>query len=122
MEKMSKENQREIKEIWKLFRETDREMKESDRKRKESYKEIVVVEVKTTLRQEDIKLFKKQLNSFKNWWPKFKDKTVYGALAFMKTDKETIRKAIKEGLLVIEATGDVTIQNRKGFKPKVFSE
>ena len=84
-------------------------------------KEVVIVEVKSTLDPPDVYKFVKSINQFKILWPEYKDKIVYGAIAFlMKANRQAEELAQKQGFFVIEATGDVIIQNKKSFKPKVF--
>ncbi len=85
-------------------------------------KEVVVVEVKATLDPADVREFTEDIKNFKVWWPEFKDKTIYGAMAFLiKANRQANSLAEKQGFFVIEATGDVIIQNKKDFKPKIFS-
>ena len=84
--------------------------------------EVVVVEVKTTLRTADVDHFIKQLKIFKNWRTEYKDKTVYGAVAYLKKNDGADIYAEKQGLFVIRATGSsASITNKKSFKPKSFS-
>ena len=84
-------------------------------------KEVVVVEVKATLDPSDVEEFAEDIKNFKTWWPEFKDKTVYGAMAFLiKSSRQAESLAQKRGFFVIEATGDVIIQNKKDFNPKIF--
>ena len=85
-------------------------------------KEVVVVEVKCTLDPSDIDKFEKNIKQFKKWWPSFADnKTVYGAMAFlMGENNQAKEKAEKRGFFVISATGDVVIENKDNFQPKVF--
>ena len=83
--------------------------------------EVVVVEVKTTLRTADVDHFIKQLKIFKNWRTEYKDKTVYGAVAYLKKNDGADIYAEKQGLFVIKATGSsASITNKKSFKPKAF--
>ena len=85
-------------------------------------KEVVVVEVKATLDPSDVDKFKKNIEKFKTLWPEFKEKTVYGAIAFLiKSNRQAESLAEKKGFFVISATGDVIIKNEKNFKPKVFN-
>jgi len=66
--------------------------------------------------------FLKNLSQFKNVFPDFKNKTVYGAMAYLiQSNKKAAERAKKEGLFVIEATGDVLITNKKDFQPRVFN-
>ena len=84
-------------------------------------KEVVVVEVKATLDPSDVEEFTEDIAKFKTWWPEFKNKKIYGAMAFLiKANKQANHLAQKRGFFVIEATGDVIIQNKEAFKPKSF--
>jgi hypothetical protein len=81
--------------------------------------EIVVVEVKTKLKNDDLKNFSKKLSKFKNVFEIYKDKIIYGAIAYLKTEPNVIDYAIKQGFLVIKATGDsAKIINEPQFIPK----
>ncbi|MCD4665086.1 MAG: hypothetical protein K8R68_07425 [Bacteroidales bacterium] len=83
--------------------------------------EIVIVEVKTTLRVEDVNHFHEKLWKAKQYMSEYKDKTVYGAVAFLTADGASDRMAEKTGLFVIKATGNSSsIINNKDFKPKAF--
>ncbi len=84
--------------------------------------EVVVVEVKTTLRVQDVKDFLVNLDQFTTRMPYHKDKTIYGAVAWLRADAESDTYAEKQGLFVIRATGSsASIVNREDFKPQVFS-
>jgi flagellar motor protein MotB len=83
--------------------------------------EVVIVEVKTTLEVDHVKWFLEKLNKFKEVFPKYKPNTVYGAMAYLKTESEATTYAMKQGLYVIRATGDSSrIINTTDFQPKVF--
>ena len=45
--------------------------------------EIVVVEVKTTLKSDNITHFISKLKSVREWLPEFHDKNIYGAVAYI---------------------------------------
>ncbi len=84
--------------------------------------EVVVTEVKTTLWLKDLTHFINKLKNFKQMLPLYKDKIIYGAVAYLKFNQGSARKAEKEGLFVIRALGSsASIINAKHFKPKVFS-
>ena len=84
--------------------------------------ETVVVEVKATLDPSDVQKFTESIKQFKTLWPEFKDKTIYGAMAFLiRANRQADGLAQKQGFFVISATGDVIIQNKKDFQPKVFN-
>ncbi|MCX6154832.1 MAG: hypothetical protein NT007_11810, partial [Candidatus Kapabacteria bacterium] len=87
----------------------------------ENGNEIVVVEVKTTLRPRDIKEFLDELKIFKQILPKYKDNIVYGALAYLQEDSNCSTLAEKKGLFTIRAKGkSAWISNQEDFKPKAW--
>ena len=84
--------------------------------------EIVVVEVKTTLRPEDVRRFRSKLGRFKEWWPEYRDRKVYGAMAFLQASDHVALHAERQGFFVIRATGDsASIVNAEDFEPRVFA-
>jgi hypothetical protein len=83
--------------------------------------EIVIVEVKTTLRPDDVDDFHKKLWKAKTFMPEYHDKIIYGAMAFITADGSSDRMAEKQGFFVIRATGSSSsIVNEPGFQPKAF--
>ena len=83
--------------------------------------ELVIVEVKTTLRPRDVTRFVKKLDHCKVWMPEYSDRAVYGGMAFLQADSGAERMAEKQRLFVIRATGDsAVIINRKGFHPRIW--
>jgi len=83
--------------------------------------EMVIVEVKTTLRPDDIEDFHKKLWKAKTFMPEYDDKIIYGAVAFITAEGSSDRMAEKQGFFVIKATGSSSsIVNEPGFKPKPF--
>ena len=84
--------------------------------------EIVIAEVKTTLNLQYVKDFIYKLNRFTTWKPIYKDKKMYGAVAYLKANQGSTQYAEKQGLFIIRATGSsASIINKKNFKPKIFS-
>ena len=83
--------------------------------------EVVVVEVKTTLRAEDVAHFLRKLDNFTTWLQGFKGKKVLGAVAYLKADATVAMHAERQGLYVIRATGSsASIINEDNFQPRVF--
>jgi len=83
--------------------------------------EMVIVEVKTTLRPDDIDEFNKKLWNAKTYMPEYHDKIIYGAVAFITADGSSDRMAQNKGFFVIKATGSSSsIVNEPGFMPKAF--
>ena len=83
-------------------------------------KEIVVVEVKTSLRTKHVKEFLKTMKDFKHYFPAYQYHTVYGAMAYLK-EIHAKDLAEKSGLLILTPKGNtVEVKNSPGFQPKVF--
>ena len=83
--------------------------------------EVVVVEVKTTLRVEDVDKLLDILPNFTRYLPQYSGKKVYGAVAYLQAKASSEIYAERKGLFVIRATGSsASIINGKGFKAKVF--
>ena len=83
--------------------------------------EVVVVEVKTTLKVDDVDYFVERLQDFPELMPEFADRLIYGALAYLKTDGSVTVHAGRQGLYVIRATGSsASITNAEGFAPRAF--
>ncbi len=83
--------------------------------------EVVVVEVKTTLRPEDVAHFLEKLARFTEYEPVWKGKKIFGAVAYLKTDASVQAYAQRQGLFVIRATGSsASIINGTDFQPRVF--
>ena len=83
--------------------------------------EVVVVEVKTTLRAEDVTEFMGKLDKFTDYERVCKGKQVLGAVAYLKADSSVREHAERQGLYVIRATGSsASIINEPGFRPRVF--
>ena len=84
-------------------------------------KEIVAVEVKSSLGVKDVDKFLSILKDFTQYLTEYKGKRVYGAVAYLKVTEKADIYAEKKGLFVIRATGDsARITNKENFKPKIF--
>ena len=67
---------------------------------------VVAVEVKTTLKPKDVDYFLKQMETFKELFREFKDKTVYVAVAAIKFDGSSDLYAKKNGVFVLRANSE----------------
>ena len=84
--------------------------------------ELVAVEVKTSLTRKDVEYFLEVLSSFKEFFPRYKDEILYGAMAYLKAENKSDILAEEKGLFIIRATGDSAhLVNHKNFKPKAFA-
>ena len=83
--------------------------------------EMVVVEVKTTLKVDDVKQFLDKLKKFTEYEPVYQGKQIYGAVAYLRTEQDSELYAERQGLYVIRATGNsASIINTEDFRPRVF--
>lgn len=83
--------------------------------------EMVVVEVKTTLKPGDVKVFLDKLNHLKDWIPRYRQNRIYGAMAWLTADAGAEAMVENRGLLSIRATGDsASILNPADFRPRAW--
>ena len=100
-----------LEEIWNILRAVSEEQKKhptvKGRRHGEHYEydilaangeEVVVVEVKTTLRAGDVTHFLEKLDKFTGWVPEFKGRKVLGAVAYLKVDHSVEVYAERQGL------------------------
>ncbi len=85
--------------------------------------EVVVVEVKTTLRAEYVSKFVEKLTGrFPEFFPRYAGLNVYGAVAGLRIVQESNLFAERQGLFVIKVGGEgmTQILNKEDFDPKNF--
>ena len=83
--------------------------------------EIVIVEVKTTLRVGLVKKFIKRLQQARHYLSEFRTYRVFGAVAYLRAEQASDQHAQNQGLFVIRATGDsAAIVNPADFQPRQF--
>ena len=81
--------------------------------------QVVAVEVKTTLRPEAVGHFVEKLSRFLEWYPEYRGRTVYGAVAYLDGGDSVTAYAERQGLFVIRATGNsASIVNAEDFEPR----
>ncbi len=85
--------------------------------------DVVVVEVKTSLRPDDVTRFIESMKMFTRFLPEYRTKRVYGAVAYIRSLSHAELYAEKQRLFVIRATGDsASIVNDEGFEPVSFTQ
>jgi len=86
--------------------------------------ELVVIEVKTTLKVVHVREFLEDLDQFLYFFPRFKDCRIYGAVAAVSIEEEADKFAYRQGLFVLKAghEGLIKILNDLKFKPKNFNK
>ena len=83
--------------------------------------EVVVVEVKTTLKVRHVNHLIELLRDFTELVPAYASGRVYGAVAYLKADESSDAYAEGQALYVIRATGSsASITNRDNFRPRTF--
>ena len=83
--------------------------------------EMVVVEVKTTLKPDDVKDFMNKLDCLKGWIPRYARNRIYGAMAWLSADAGAEAMVENRGLFSIRATGDsASIVNAAEFRPRAW--
>jgi len=83
---------------------------------------VIAVEVKYRLRQEYVTDFLEELPRFFNFFPHYRDRTLYGAIAGMSIDQEVDRYAYKNGLFVLAQSGEnVLLWNDEEFIPRAYN-
>jgi Holliday junction resolvase-like predicted endonuclease len=83
--------------------------------------ELVVVEVKTTLKPQDVEDFIARLRQLKHWLPRYAHRRIYGAVAWLTADAGAERRVENRGLFSIRATGhSASIQNPPTFTPRAW--
>ena len=83
--------------------------------------DVVLVEVKSELKADDVKEHIARLERFKKLFPQYAGFRVMGAVAGMVVAEETVRFAYRQGLFVLAQSGDtVTIRNDADFQPVVW--
>ena len=84
--------------------------------------EVVVVKDMLTLRVSDVDEFLWDLSKITQFLPEHSGKKVYGVVAYLQSKDSAEVYAEKQGLFVINASGDSSqIINAEGFKAKDFS-
>ncbi len=82
---------------------------------------VVLVEVKSTLRVEDVRDHLARLAEAKSYFPRFAGKQVLGAVAGMTIVEDADRFAYREGLFVLAPAGDtVRLLNDERFAPRMW--
>ena len=81
----------------------------------------VVVEVKTTLRPEDVRWFVRKMERYREWFSASAPGALHGAMAYLTATESAPKMAQRRGLLLIRVVGSsASIVNEPGFKPRHF--
>ena len=85
-------------------------------------REAVVIEVKTTLKVEDVREFLDNLKKFTFFFPRYKGVSLYGGVAGIQIEEGADKFAYRQGLFVLAGSGEglIRILNNPEFRPKNF--
>jgi len=85
--------------------------------------EVVLGEVKTTMKSIHVKDFLNKLNEFLYFYPHYKGCKIYGAMVGLRLEEESGKYAYRQGLFVFKVGGQGMLQllNDDKFKPKDFA-
>ena len=82
---------------------------------------VMLVEVKSSLRHDDVEDHLDRLSKFKLIFPRFANVRVHGSVAGIDLPKQVARYAYRKGLFVLAQSGEtMTILNDKKFRPAVW--
>lgn len=86
--------------------------------------ETVVIEVKTTLKVEDVREFLEKLRRFTFFFPRYKGAKIYGGVVGIQIEESADRFAYRQGLFVLTGSGEgmIRILNDPNFNPKNFED
>ena len=86
--------------------------------------EVVVIEVKTTLKVEDVRDFLEDMRRFPSFFPRYSGLKIYGGVAGMQIEEGADRFAYRQGLFVLAGSGEgmIRILNDSDFRPMDFGE
>lgn len=82
---------------------------------------VILVEVKSRLKAEDVREHLERLGAFKEFFPRYAECRVMGAVAGMVIDEDVDQYAMKQGLFVMAPSGEtVTLANDPAFAPRAW--
>jgi len=85
--------------------------------------EVILGEVKTTMKTVDVTNFENKLAEFLYFYPHYKGFKIYGAMIGLSMEEESAKYAYRKGLFVFKVGGEGMLQllNDDKFMPKDFS-
>ncbi|MEW6619155.1 MAG: hypothetical protein AB1422_07415, partial [bacterium] len=83
---------------------------------------VIIVEVKSYLRTEDVNDFLNDISKFYDFFEEYRDKEIIGVIAFMNYATGAKEYAEKRGFYLLFCSEDLMkMVNKKGFTPQVWS-
>jgi hypothetical protein len=82
---------------------------------------VLVVEVKSSLGVDNVKELIDDLREFRQFFPEYSQKQLYGAVAGIEIEEGADKYAYRQGLFVLAQSGEsVAILNTTDFEPKIW--
>ena len=82
---------------------------------------VLVVEVKSSLGVDNVKELMHDLTEFRQFFPEYNQKQLYGAVAGIEIEEGADKYAYRQGLFVLTQSGEnVNILNDEQFQPKAW--
>jgi hypothetical protein len=82
---------------------------------------VIAVEVKTTLKVEDVNEHIERLDKFRGFFPEYADRKTIGAVAGMRIEESADKYAYRRGFFVLAQSGEnVIMLNDERFRPRVW--
>ena len=82
---------------------------------------VLVVEVKSSLGVDDVKALIEDLTQFRQFFPEYNQKQLYGAVAGIEIEEGADKYAYRQGLFVLAQAGEaIAILNNLDFQPKCW--
>jgi len=82
---------------------------------------VIAVEVKTTLKVEDVNEHIERLDKFRRFFPEYADRKTIGAVAGMRIEESADKYAYRRGFFVLAQSGEsIMMLNDEKFQPKVW--
>ncbi len=83
--------------------------------------EAVAIEVKTTLKVDDVAAHEERLKEFRSVFPEYREKRLLGGVAALRVESSSDKYAYRRGLFVLRLDqGFVRIVNDSDFCPREF--
>jgi len=84
--------------------------------------EVILGEVKTTMKTDDVKAFVNKMGEFLYFYPHYKGFKIYGAMIGLSMEEESAKYAYRSGLFVFKVGGEGILQlsNDDQFMPRDF--
>jgi hypothetical protein len=83
---------------------------------------VIAIEAKSHLTVRDVRVFRKALDRFFEFFPEYRNAELVGAVVGVRLSRGAASEAIDQGMFVFAPSGDtVRLLNDEGFRPRVLA-